>query len=199
MVNKIKIGIVGVQGAISEHGFIMQKVLEKEKIPGNVFVVRNKTDVDNIDAVILPGGESTTISNVLVKSGIDKAIIDRIEHNDLPVMGTCAGCVLLAKELTDDTDNVKLLQAMDMKVKRNAFGRQKNSFEQDININGFSKHYHAVFIRAPVIKKTWGNCKIISRIDDNIVMVKQDNLLALSFHPELTEDIRIHRYFLNLI
>lgn len=198
MVNKLRIGIIGVQGAISEHINIMQRTLDAEKISGNVFIIKNKDSLDNIDALILPGGESTTISKVLFKSGLYKEISNRIEKNNLPVMGTCAGCVLLAKDLSDN-DDVKLLKAMDMKVKRNAFGRQKESFEKTIEINGFSNPYNAVFIRAPIIEEVWNNCKVVAKINNNIVMVKQDKLIALSFHPELTDDIRVHKYFLDMI
>lgn len=114
-------------------------------------------------------------------------------------MGTCAGCVLLASEMTDNTQNVKLLSAMDTLVKRNAFGRQRESFEKNIDIKGFTEPYNAVFIRAPVIEKVWGNCEILAAVDKKIVMARQGNLLALSFHPELTDDLRIHKYFLDMI
>ncbi len=114
-------------------------------------------------------------------------------------MGTCAGCVLLAKEIVDKNNDISLLNAMDMKVERNAFGRQKESFEKGIKIKGFSKPYNAVFIRAPIIKKVWGKCEIIGETNRKIIAARQDNFLALSFHPELTDDIRIHEYFLNMI
>jgi 5'-phosphate synthase pdxT subunit len=199
MVNKINIGVIGIQGAISEHHASMRKALEETKNPGNVFIVRHKEDLKNIDAIILPGGESTTISRILFQSGLHNEILNLIETNNIPIMGTCAGCVLLAKELTHASDDVKLLKLIDMKVKRNAFGRQKNSFEQKISIDGLNNPYNAVFIRAPIIEKIWGKCKPLAKIDDEIVMVRQNNLLALSFHPELTEDLRIHKYFLEMI
>jgi len=114
-------------------------------------------------------------------------------------MGTCAGCVLLAKEIVGKNNDISLLHAMDMKVERNAFGRQKESFEKCIKIKGLSKPYNAVFIRAPIIKKVWGKCEIIGETNKKIIAARQDNFLALSFHPELTDDIRIHEYFLNMI
>jgi len=114
-------------------------------------------------------------------------------------MGTCAGCVLLAKELTDTRSKVQLLQAMDMQVQRNAFGRQKQSLERILEIEGFTKPYNAVFIRAPVITKTWGDCEILATAEKEIVMARQNNCLALSFHPELTDDLRIHRLFLTMV
>ena len=101
--------------------------------------------------------------------------------------------------MTGDENNNKLLHAMDMKVERNAFGRQRESFERNIRIKGFSKLYNAVFIRAPIIKKVWGKCEIISEIDKKIIAARQDKFLAFSFHPELTNDFRIHEYFLEML
>lgn len=199
MVKKISIGVIGIQGAISEHIASMEKALEEKNTPGKVFVIKNKQEINGIDALVFPGGESTTISRILYKSGFHDAISKRINVNNLPVMGTCAGCVILASEMIDNTKNIKLLSAMDMQVKRNAFGRQRESFEKNIDIKGFSEPYNAVFIRAPVIEKVWGKCGILAKIDQKIVMARQDNLLALSFHPELTDDLRIHKYFLDMI
>ena len=199
MVKKISIGVIGIQGAVSEHIVSMEKTLQEANTPGEVFVIKNKDQMKQVNALILPGGESTTISRELYKTGLNDVIYDRIKNDGLPVMGTCAGCVLLASELTDNTKDVKLLSAMNMAVKRNAFGRQRESFEKAINIEGFSEPYDAVFIRAPVIEKTWGNCEILAKIENKIVMAKQDDLLALSFHPELTDDLRIHKYFLDTI
>jgi len=200
MVKKLHIGVIGIQGAISEHVNIMQKTLKANDIFGEVFVVKDHEDLNKIDALILPGGESTTISKILTKSGLHDAIANKINDNNLPVMGTCAGCVLLASKIVDNKNiDLRLFNAIDMQVERNAFGRQKESFEKDIGIEVFSKPYNAVFIRAPVIKKVWGNTKILSKINKEIVMARQDNVLALSFHPELTDDFRIHKYFLDMI
>ena len=199
MVKKVSIGVLGIQGAISEQITSMTNALKETNTSGEVFFVKYKKEIDDIDALILPGGESTTISRNLYKSDLHDAIIKRIEENSLPIMGTCAGCVLLAKELFDNNKDVKLLHAMDMQVERNAFGRQRESFEKNIDINGFSSPYTAVFIRAPLIKKVWGKCEVLAEIDKKIVMARQDKFLALSFHPELTDDLRIHRYFLDII
>lgn len=198
MVNRVSIGVLGIQGAVSEHVNVMSLTLKEKDIKGTVFVVKNKEQISSIDGLIMPGGESTTISRVLCKSGINKEILKRTERNDLPIMGTCAGCVILAKEIGDDATEINSLRLMDMEIKRNAFGRQKNSFEQKIDINGFAQPYNAVFIRAPVITKVWGKCKILAKIDKKIVMARQDKLLASSFHPELANDLRIHEYFLEM-
>lgn len=196
---KKKIGVIGLQGAVGEHIHSMQNALMDSSISGEVFIVKDKKQIKFLDALIIPGGESTTISRLINKFGFEKKISKRIEHKDLAIMGTCAGCTILASELIDNFHDVKLLNAMNMTVKRNAFGRQKESFEQKIQIKNFKHTYNAVFIRAPVIEKTWNNCEILAKTDNKIVMARQDNLLALSFHPELTDDLRVHKYFLEFI
>jgi 5'-phosphate synthase pdxT subunit len=171
---------------------------EEMNVCGTTVSVRYKEHIDEIDALIIPGGESSTISKILTKSGMFDAIVKRVEDNTLPIMGTCAGCVLLAKKIVEKKDNLESLNAMDIEVERNAFGRQKESFEKIIEIKGFSKSYHAVFIRAPVIKNVWGTCEILSEVDKKIVAARQKKFLAFSFHPELTDDIRMHKYFLEM-
>jgi len=199
MVKKITIGVIGIQGAVSEHVTTMKKVLKESNISGEVFIIKNKEGIIKSDAIIIPGGESSTISKVLSETGLHEELLNRIKNYNIPVLGTCAGCVILGSELSNPSIDVKLLSVMDMRVKRNAFGRQRVSFEQDINIEGFSEPYPAVFIRAPVIEKVWGNCEILAKVGKKIVMAKQENLLALSFHPELVNDLRIHKYFLDII
>jgi 5'-phosphate synthase pdxT subunit len=122
-----------------------------------------------------------------------------MKQRNIVLMGTCAGCVLLAKKLTEQSDDIRLLGAMDMQVERNAFGRQKESFERLVQIKGFASPFPAVFIRAPLITKVWGSCTVLATVDKEIVMARQENYLALSFHPELTNDLRIHRYFLQML
>jgi len=190
---------LSIQGAVSEHIQSVKNAFKELNLKGNVLVVRQKSQIKQIDALILPGGESTTISKMLVKSGIYNIIINRAENDDLPIMGTCAGCVLLSKKITGDTQDINLLKIMDMEVQRNAFGRQRESFEKEIYINDLSKPYHAVFIRAPIIKKTWGKCEILGEIDKKIIAARQDRHLAFSFHPELTDDLKLHQYFLEII
>jgi len=199
MVNKLTIGVIGIQGAISEHIKTMKDALQATKTSGMVFIIKDKKELEKIDAIILPGGESTTISRALYNSGLYDAILKKINNDNIPIMGTCAGCVILASEVSNDEKDVKILSAMDMKVKRNAFGRQKESFEYNIEIKGFSKPYNAVFIRAPAIEKVWNNCEVLAKINKKIVMAKQNKFLALSFHPELTSDLRIHKLFLDMV
>lgn len=199
MVRKLSIGVIGIQGAVSEHEKILQKTYDATNISGNIIIVNHKEQIKKINGLIIPGGESTTISKILVKLNIYEEILKRIKDNSLPIMGTCAGCILLANNLVENTKDVKLLNAIEMKVKRNAFGRQKESFESIINIEGFHNPYNAVFIRAPIIEKVGGKCKILSKINNKIIMTRKDKYLALSFHPELTDDIRIHKYFLDMV
>ena len=199
MVRELSIGVIGIQGAISEHIGSMKSALKEANTSGNVFVVKSKEEINDLDALLLPGGESTTISKELYRSGLHNAILKGIKEKNLPIMGTCAGCILLASEISYDAKDIKPLKAMEMQVVRNAFGRQKESFEKEINIEGFADSYNAVFIRAPIIKKIWGNCKALAKMEKKIVMARQGNILALSFHPELTRDLRIHKYFLDMI
>ena len=199
MVEIVSVGILGIQGAISEHVNSVMNAFKDKKIHGRTCVVKQKKELDEVEALIIPGGESTTILKVLHQSGLYDAIIQRVKDHSISIMGTCAGCVLLAKEIADKGYEIKPLQLMDIQVERNAFGRQKESFEKNIIIKDFSNPYGAVFIRAPVITKVWGNCEILAKIDKKIIAARQDKFLALSFHPELTNDFRIHKYFLDMI
>ncbi len=199
MVKKLSIGVIGIQGAISEHISAMKNAFKKYNYQGNVFIIKNKEEIIDIDALLIPGGESTTIIKIMKKSGIYEEIKKRIKEKNLPIMGTCAGCVLLSSKITNNSEDIRPLSAMEMQVKRNAFGSQKESFETNIKIKGLDALFNAVFIRAPVIEKIWGKCEILSEIDKKIVMARQNNYLAITFHPELTDDLRIHKYFLDMI
>jgi pyridoxal 5'-phosphate synthase pdxT subunit len=177
----------------------MNRVFKEDKQQGKAILVRQSKDIAACNGLIIPGGESTTISRILVNTGMHEEIQKRMKDRTLGLMGTCAGCALLAKELTDTNTDVRPLQAMDMQVERNAFGRQKESFERFVKITGFSEPFPAVFIRAPLITKTWGSCHVLATVEKEIVMARQDNYLALSFHPELTNDLRVHRFFLEML
>lgn len=190
--------MLSIQGAVSEHIEPIKHAFKEMAVHGTAVVVRHKEHIDEIDALIIPGGESTTISKILAKSGMYDAIVQRVKDNTLPIMGTCAGCVLLAKKIVGNKGEITSLRVMDIEVERNAFGRQKESFEKNIEVKGFSKPYHAVFIRAPVIKKVWGTGKILATIDKKIIAARQKKFLAFSFHPELADDFRLHRYFLEM-
>jgi 5'-phosphate synthase pdxT subunit len=196
----MKIGVVAFQGAVSEHITILSKTFSKLKIQGSIIEVRKKEDLKDLSGLIIPGGESTTISKLIKKSDMKSEIQKKAEEG-MPIFGTCAGCILLAKEGDEEVKKSKteLLNLMDMKITRNAFGRQKESFETQIQIAGLEEPYKAVFIRAPAILDAWGETKILSKYQDKIIMARQNNLLAASFHPELTNDIRVHELFLKMI
>ncbi len=193
----VKIGVISVQGDVSEHISAMERAMEIYGFDGSVVAVRRLKDIEGSDAVVIPGGESTTISRIMKIEGLKDWIVKRDEENQIPIMGTCAGCVILAKKI--DSGEVYGLELMDMEVKRNAFGRQRESFETMVEVVGFEKPFHAVFIRAPIIERVWGNCKAIAKFENKIVGALQGKKLALSFHPELTEDFRFHRMFLEMI
>jgi len=187
----IKVGVTAFQGDVEEHIFAVERAMRDMGLEGRAVPIREK--MVDIDALIIPGGESTTISSLMVKTGI----FDEIKKiaDSIPIMGTCAGCILLAK----GADSIKTLELMDMEVERNAFGRQKESFQCLLDVEGFDKPFPAVFIRAPLIKKVHGKCTVMAKIEEGIVMAREDNKLALAFHPELTDDLRIHKYFLDML
>jgi len=189
----IKIGITAFQGDVEEHVLAVERAMEEMGLSGRVLKIREK--MEDVDALIIPGGESTTISSMMLKTGVFDEII-RIS-DDIPIMGTCAGCILLAKEI-DDGKAIPL-GLMNMKVKRNAFGRQRESFQCMLDVDIFDEPLPAVFIRAPIIEKIWGECVPMAKIDEGIVMARENNKIALAFHPELTDDTRIHRYFLEML
>jgi len=162
-------------------------------------IVKTRNQINRIQGLIIPGGESSTISRFLQSTEIHTEIIERVGEQSLAVMGTCAGCVLMGKRIIGDPKNIMPLQIMDMTVERNAFGRQKESCEQSVEIFDFTSPFPAVFIRAPIIKRVRGQCQIRSKVHEGIIMAQQGIHLAVSFHPELTNDNRIHQLFLDLV
>ncbi|MBA2861655.1 pyridoxal 5'-phosphate synthase glutaminase subunit PdxT [Methanococcus maripaludis] len=177
-------GILGIQGDLEEHEDAVRKV---NCIPKRI---RTVDDLDGIDALIIPGGESTTIGKLMVSYGF----IDKIRNLKIPILGTCAGMVLLSKGTGKEQP---LLEMLNVTIKRNAYGSQKDSFEKEIVLGG--KKVHAVFIRAPQVGEILSkDVEIISKDDGNIVGVKEGNIMAISFHPELSEDgVIVYEYFLK--
>jgi 5'-phosphate synthase pdxT subunit len=197
--SKIKVGVVAFQGAVTEHIAIITRALGKLGLRGDVVQVRTPREIEYIDSLVIPGGESTTIARCLDLSGCTDKIIERVTAESMPVLGTCAGCILVASEGDEEVlkTGQRLIGVADFAVTRNAFGRQRESFEQVLRIEGFEQEYPGVFIRAPAITRIWGDCKILAKVEDKIVMVRDRNVLAVAFHPELTDDTRIHEYFLG--
>ena len=196
----MKIGVIALQGAVSEHIDAVKRAFSKMNLEGEVGIVKNVSNIEACQGLIIPGGESTTISRLLSSTGLTSEI--RILAADgMPIMGTCTGCILMAKEGDKEVEKTQteLLELMDMKVVRNAFGRQRESFETQLDVEGLDKRYSGVFIRAPAIVKTWGDCRALASFEDKIVLARQNNLLACAFHPELTDDTRIHQILLDMI
>jgi len=196
----VRLGVVGVQGDVSEHVDAVRRAIELGGFSGDAVTVRRPADLARVDALTIPGGESTTISKLLVKFRLFDEIRRRAEDG-LPILGTCAGCILLAKEGDEQVANTdtRLLGLMDMAVDRNAFGRQRESFEADVDVAILDRPFHGVFIRAPAITRTWGGCTPLAKLRDHIVLARQENLVASAFHPELSGDLRIHTWFLGLV
>jgi 5'-phosphate synthase pdxT subunit len=197
----MRIGVTSLQGAVSEHVAAFEAAFSAIGTSGSVVQVRSQEDLKKVHALAIPGGESTTISKLLLKTGLYDGIIGRAEEG-MPVLGTCAGCILLAKEgdFQVDSTETKLLGLMDMCVSRNAFGRQRESFEAQVKIEGLQGGgFHAVFIRAPAIEDVWGKCKPLAKVEGLIVAARQDNLLGLAFHPELSRDTRLHEMFISMV
>ncbi|MDW7684318.1 MAG: pyridoxal 5'-phosphate synthase glutaminase subunit PdxT [Bacillota bacterium] len=187
----MKIGVLCLQGAVREH------VAALERCNVDAECVKNKDQFAGLDGLIIPGGESTTIGKLIDRFGLDQPIADMIREGK-PVWGTCAGLILLAKQLQGNTQF--LLQQMDIAVERNAFGRQKESFEEDLVIPVLGdKPFRAVFIRAPQIKECGEDVEILATCRGEVVAARQGNILVSSFHPELTADERMHQYFAEMV
>jgi 5'-phosphate synthase pdxT subunit len=186
----VKVGVLALQGDFAEHEAILARLSAATR------EIRLPSDLDDLDALIIPGGESTTITRLLALYGLVQPIRDFARER--AVWGTCAGLIVMARNASDlDRETLDL---MDVAVERNAFGRQVDSFETELDLAGIEgPPFHAVFIRAPRIREVGEGVKVIARLEDgSIVAAQQGHLLATSFHPELTNDPRLHEYFLGL-
>lgn len=187
----MNVGVLAFQGGVEEHLNAIKRLGE------NSIEVKKEEDLDILDALILPGGESTTMGKLLNVTGLIKPLKEKIK-NGLPTWGTCAGMILLAKEIENDAR--RHLSLMDIKVRRNAFGSQIDSFTTKKVISEVSPNeIELVFIRAPFITEVNDNVQVLCTVDNNIVAVKQDNMIATSFHPELTNDLTFLKYFLTQV
>ncbi len=188
----LKVGVIGVQGAVSEH----LEALSKIGVEG--LWVRKREQLEHVSGLILPGGESTTISKLMVESNLFDEV-KKMGESGTPIFGTCAGLILLAKKGDSQVEKTgtRLLELMDVEVNRNAFGRQRESFEADVEVQGIGL-FPCVFIRAPAITELFGDCKPLASYNGFTVAAQQKHLLATSFHPELTNDLRVHEYFVRL-
>ena len=200
MVLLMKIGVIAIQGAVSEHVDALKRALMQRGRTAEIIKIKHKGIVPECNGIVIPGGESTTLCRLLTHEGIAEEIKD-VAARGVPVLGTCAGLILLAKEGDEQVEKTsqELLGIMDIKVNRNAFGRQRDSFETELKVEILDFPFRGVFIRAPGIVNCGPEVSVFSTLDDLIIMAEQGNLLALAFHPELTDDLRIHQYFLDKI
>ncbi|HHO55043.1 MAG TPA: pyridoxal 5'-phosphate synthase glutaminase subunit PdxT [Trueperaceae bacterium] len=188
----MNIGILAVQGAFREHKQAFEDLGTK------VTEVRLANQLENLDALVIPGGESSTMAKLMKNYGLDIAI-QEFYKSGAAIWGTCAGAIAVAKEIADYPEQAKL-SLVDMTVERNSYGRQIASFETDIKIEGFKKEFHAIFIRAPRIVQLSKDVKVLASYKSDPIMVVQNKVMATVFHPELTQDRRIHEYFVeNLV
>ncbi len=185
----MNIGVLALQGAVAEH------IRSIELAGGQGVAVKRVDQLAEIDGLIIPGGESTTIGKLMRKYDFIEAIRDYAAQGK-PVFGTCAGMIVLAERL--DGGEEPHLRLMDMTVARNAFGRQRESFETDLDVKGIDTPLRAVFIRAPLIKEIGEKVEVLSEYQGEIVTARQGNLLASSYHPELTDDYRLHELFIRM-
>lgn len=186
------IGVLALQGAFGAH------VERLSALGVDALEVRTPHHLESCAALVMPGGESTTMSNLLVSSKLFEPIAERLAGG-MPAFGTCAGMILLATKILDGRSDQRAFGVLDIAVRRNGYGRQINSFETDLDIGGLDGPFHGVFIRAPRIESVGHDVEVLARYDDEAVLVRHDRLMAASFHPELTTDPRLHGAFVELV
>ncbi|EPA05875.1 pyridoxal 5'-phosphate synthase glutaminase subunit PdxT [Candidatus Nitrosarchaeum limnium] len=198
----ITVGILAIQGDVQENILSTETALKELGVEGKVVSVKTTEDISKLDGLIIPGGESTTIGQLSLVNSSLKLMKEKIEKG-MPVFGICAGMIMLSKTADDrvvgKTDQ-PLLDLLDIKLERNSFGRQKESFEANISMNPIDiPKFKGVFIRAPSVSDVGPGVDVLAKFNEKIIAVKKDNMLGVSFHPELTKDVSLHKYFINLI
>ncbi len=187
-----RIGVLALQGAFAAHAAALQRLGVRAD------EVRVAGDLAECDALVMPGGESTTMSQLLETSQLFDPLAKRIADG-MPVFGTCAGMILLSRHIADGRPDQRSFAALDIDVQRNAYGRQLDSFETEIAVQGFDRAFHAVFIRAPRISRIGSEIETLATYDGKPVLVRSNTVMAASFHPELADDDRVHQLFLNMV
>ena len=187
----MKVGVLALQGAFARHSEVLTGL---GAVP---LEVRTPADLDAVDAMVMPGGESTTMSMLLDSSGLHTPLAERLADG-LPVLGTCAGMILLAVRVTDGRPDQRSFAAIDIDVRRNGYGRQVDSFEDEFPVAGLDGPFHGVFIRAPVVERVGPTVEVLARVDTIPVLCREGSVLVSSFHPEMSGDGRIHERFLDL-
>lgn len=186
----LTVGVLALQGAFDLH---RQRL---EQLGAAAPLVRTPADLDGLDAIVLPGGESTTMSRLLTTSGLFDDLKGRL-IDGLPAFGTCAGMILCATEVLDARPDQRGFDLIDVTVRRNGYGRQLDSFEADLAVDGLDDDFHAVFIRAPLVERVGPEIEVLARHDGVPVLVRDARCTVAAFHPELTDDVRLHELFLE--
>lgn len=189
---RARIGVLALQGAFAAHAAALQR------LGVSTAEVRVAADLEQCDALVLPGGESTTMSQLLETSQLFDPLANRIAAG-MPIFGTCAGMILLSKGIADGRSDQRSFVALDIDVQRNGFGRQLDSFETEIDVLGLDRAFHAVFIRAPRISRVGSDIETLATHGGEPVLVRSKTVMAASFHPELADDDRVHQLFLNMV
>ena len=194
-------GVLSIQGDVLENILSVKAAIDALGIDGTVTAVRTTDEISKVDGLVIPGGESTTIGQLSKFNGSLKILKEKIEQG-MPVLGICAGMVLLSNNANDKVVgkiDQPLLNILDIKLERNSFGRQRESFESDISLNSIGiPKFNGVFIRAPSISEIGSDVEVLSKFNEKIIAVKKNNVIGVAFHPELTSDISLHKYFVNL-
>jgi 5'-phosphate synthase pdxT subunit len=200
--NELLVGVLALQGDVEENIKATTDALREMNLKGKVISVRYPDEILKVDGLIIPGGESTVMGLLLsIKHGLLDSIT-KVLQNRIPIMGTCAGMIVLAKQSYDRVVGNKkqlLLGALDIEIERNSFGRQYDSFESNLEISGIGNDFKGIFIRAPSVISAGPQVQILSKFDGKIVAVQQENIIGTSFHPELSGDNRMHKLFIELI
>ncbi len=193
---------MAIQGDVQENILSTKKALDDLGIDGTVTDVKTADDVKKLDGLIIPGGESTTIGQLSLVNSSLRVIKEKIEGG-MPVFGICAGMILLAKTASDRVvgkTNQPLLDLLEIKIERNSFGRQRESFEAEVAMDSIKiPQFRGIFIRAPSVSELSSDVEVLAKFNEKIVAIKKGNIIATSFHPELTSDVSLHKYFVNLV
>ena len=197
----LTLGVLSIQGDVLENILAVKAAIDALGIDGTVTSVKTPDEISKVDGLVIPGGESTTIGRLSVANGALKILKEKIDQG-MPVLGICAGMILLSKTAQDKVvGNIDqpLLDILDIKLERNSFGRQRESFESDISLNSIGiPSFNGVFIRAPAISDVGSDVEVLSKFNEKIVAIRKNNIIGVAFHPELTNDISLHKYFVNL-
>ena len=198
----LTVGVLSIQGDVQENILSAKSAIDELGLDGNVVDVRTPEEISQLDGLIIPGGESTTIGQLSLANGSLKVLKEKIQSG-MPVLGICAGMIMLSNTVNDKiigkTDQ-PLLDILDIKLERNSFGRQKQSFESDISLDSINiPKFNGVFIRAPSVSEVGSDVEVLSKFNERIIAVKKGNVIGTAFHPELTEDTALHKYFINLV